>query len=237
MPCGRSGPGLASLAAEVNAVDEGVDRGRRGAAGHGDRGVVAAAEADTRPVRGQPLPYPRQELELAHAAHSPRAGPLTSSFFAVWPRKDELTGVVTKVASYVERRQPLLHRIGEAGAKFGTKPPRSKRVRLGDPAWHRDPRLRLPRPHRGRPVGRDQGQGRALPRPLADPGLRHPADLLRAQRGRLGSDPALPRLPARGGAGAGRLGPAAAGPLRTGQRALRARAGCCSPSGPGCRAG
>jgi len=30
----------------------------------------------------------------------------------------------------VERQQPLLHRIGEAGAKFGTKPPRSKRVRL-----------------------------------------------------------------------------------------------------------
>ncbi len=30
----------------------------------------------------------------------------------------------------MERRQPLLHRIGEAGAKLGTKPPRSKRVRL-----------------------------------------------------------------------------------------------------------
>jgi len=30
----------------------------------------------------------------------------------------------------VERSQPLLHRIGEAGAKIGTKPPRSKRVRL-----------------------------------------------------------------------------------------------------------
>jgi hypothetical protein len=30
----------------------------------------------------------------------------------------------------VERNQPLLHRIGEAGARFGTKPPRSKRVRL-----------------------------------------------------------------------------------------------------------
>ncbi|HEY6551098.1 MAG TPA: lysylphosphatidylglycerol synthase domain-containing protein [Solirubrobacterales bacterium] len=30
----------------------------------------------------------------------------------------------------MERNQPLLHRIGEAGAKFGTKPPRSKRVRL-----------------------------------------------------------------------------------------------------------
>ncbi len=32
---------------------------------------------------------------------------------------------------HVERRQPLLHRIGEAGARFGTRPPRSKRVRLG----------------------------------------------------------------------------------------------------------
>jgi glycosyltransferase 2 family protein len=30
----------------------------------------------------------------------------------------------------VEQRQPLLHRIGEAGAKFGTRPPRSRRVRL-----------------------------------------------------------------------------------------------------------
>jgi hypothetical protein len=30
----------------------------------------------------------------------------------------------------VERRQPLLHRIGEAGARFGTRPPRSRRVRL-----------------------------------------------------------------------------------------------------------
>jgi glycosyltransferase 2 family protein len=31
----------------------------------------------------------------------------------------------------VERRQPFLHRVGEAGAKFGTRPPRSRRVRLG----------------------------------------------------------------------------------------------------------
>jgi hypothetical protein len=30
----------------------------------------------------------------------------------------------------VEERQPLLHRIGEAGARFGTRPPRSKGVRL-----------------------------------------------------------------------------------------------------------
>jgi glycosyltransferase 2 family protein len=30
----------------------------------------------------------------------------------------------------VESRQPLLHRIGEAGARFGSRPPRSRRVRL-----------------------------------------------------------------------------------------------------------
>jgi len=30
----------------------------------------------------------------------------------------------------VERRQPFLHRVGEAGARIGTKPPRSRRVRL-----------------------------------------------------------------------------------------------------------
>ncbi len=30
----------------------------------------------------------------------------------------------------MERKQPFLHRVGEAGARFGTKPPRSKRVRL-----------------------------------------------------------------------------------------------------------
>jgi hypothetical protein len=30
----------------------------------------------------------------------------------------------------VERRQPFLHRVGEAGARFGTRPPRSRKVRL-----------------------------------------------------------------------------------------------------------
>lgn len=30
----------------------------------------------------------------------------------------------------MERKQPLLHRLGDAGSKFGTKPPKSKRVRL-----------------------------------------------------------------------------------------------------------
>ena len=60
------------LAAEVDAVDEGVDRGRGGAAGHGDRGVVAAAEADPRARGGQPFPYPRQQLELAHRPFRPR---------------------------------------------------------------------------------------------------------------------------------------------------------------------
>lgn len=31
---------------------------------------------------------------------------------------------------HVESRQPLLHRIGEVGARIGTRPPRSRRVRL-----------------------------------------------------------------------------------------------------------
>jgi len=31
----------------------------------------------------------------------------------------------------VERRRPFLHRVGEAGAQIGRKPPRSRRVRLG----------------------------------------------------------------------------------------------------------
>ena len=30
----------------------------------------------------------------------------------------------------MESRQPFLHRVGEAGARFGTRPPRSRRVRL-----------------------------------------------------------------------------------------------------------
>ena len=30
----------------------------------------------------------------------------------------------------MDQRQPLLHRIGEAGARFGTRPPRSRRLRL-----------------------------------------------------------------------------------------------------------
>lgn len=30
----------------------------------------------------------------------------------------------------MERRQPFLHRVGEAGARIGTKPPRSRKVRL-----------------------------------------------------------------------------------------------------------
>jgi hypothetical protein len=30
----------------------------------------------------------------------------------------------------VERRQPFLHRVGEAGARFGKRPPRSRKVRL-----------------------------------------------------------------------------------------------------------
>jgi glycosyltransferase 2 family protein len=34
------------------------------------------------------------------------------------------------VRTYVERRQPFLHRVGEAGSQIGKKPPRSRKVRL-----------------------------------------------------------------------------------------------------------
>lgn len=34
------------------------------------------------------------------------------------------------VRADVDRRQPFLHRVGEAGARIGTRPPRSRRVRL-----------------------------------------------------------------------------------------------------------
>ncbi len=106
----------------------------------------------------------------------------------------------------MERRQPLLHRIGEAGARVGTKPPRSRRVRLA---------LQI-----GLAVlifgflvltvidqwSEIQRGGRPFPRRLADPGDRHPAALLRPQRLRLGPDPALPRLPDRVRPRPGRLG-------------------------------
>lgn len=39
-------------------------------------------------------------------------------------------GDPSSVQPHVERSQPLLHRIGEAGARVGTRPPRSKRLRL-----------------------------------------------------------------------------------------------------------
>lgn len=45
-------------------------------------------------------------------------------------RKRGSTVDLTKVRRDVERSQPLLHRIGEAGARFGSRPPRSRRVRL-----------------------------------------------------------------------------------------------------------
>ena len=105
----------------------------------------------------------------------------------------------------------------------------------GDPARPRPGHLRLPRPHRRRPVVGDQGQGRPFPRPLADPGVHRPPDLLRAQRPRLGPDPPLPRLPDRGRPGPGRLGPAAPRPLRPGQRPLRPRQGAALRAG-GCPA-
>jgi hypothetical protein len=41
-----------------------------------------------------------------------------------------VSGCVTNLRMDVESRQPLLHRIGEVGARIGSKPPRSRGVRL-----------------------------------------------------------------------------------------------------------
>ena len=97
----------------------------------------------------------------------------------------------------------------------------------------RRPRLRLPRPHRRRPVVGDPEQGRALRRLLALPGADPPRPLLRPLRLRLGPDPAQPRLPDRRRARPGRLGPAAAGALRAGEHPLRPRAGPALGAGRG----
>ena len=63
------------LAAEVDALDQRVDRGRDRAARHRDRRVVAAAEHEARARRRQPLAKQRQQLELTHGATIPEAGP------------------------------------------------------------------------------------------------------------------------------------------------------------------
>ena len=214
----RSARRPARVAAEMDALDERVDRGRGGAAGDGDRGVVAGAE-----------PHPAARRPAAARAPAPAARTRPSRAIVT----ASVTAVVTKVRTDVERRQPLLHRIGEAGARFGTRPPRSKRVRLAIQLGDRAPRLRLPGPHRRRPVVGDPGQGRPLPRPLADPGLRRPARLLRAQRARLGPDPALPRLPDRASAGRRSPGASRCSPATCPAASSTCSAGCCSPSGSG----
>ena len=106
----------APLAPEVDPVHQRVDRSGGGAARDDDRGVVAAAEPNPRPGSRQPFPYPCQQLKLAHAAILPMRRPGS-------PRRHY-------GAANVAQGQPLLHRIGEAAARFGTRPPRSKRVRL-----------------------------------------------------------------------------------------------------------
>ena len=136
----------------------------------------------------------------------------------------------------VERRQPLLHRIGEAGATIGTKPPRSRSVRLA---------LQI-----GLAVlifgflvltvidqwSEIQDEGVHFHVVWLIPAIDHPALLLRLQRPRLGPHPALPRLPDRVRPRPGRLGPAAAGPLRARQRPLRARPGAALRAGRGAAA-
>ncbi len=65
----------------------------------------------------QPFSYSPQQLELAHRAFSP----CVDSVGSVRPHYG---------AADVAQGHPFLHRIGEAAARFGTRPPRSKRVRL-----------------------------------------------------------------------------------------------------------
>ncbi len=64
----------APLAPEMDAVDEGVDRGCGDPAGGGDGGIVAAAEQYARAGLRQARPYAIQELELAHALILPAGG-------------------------------------------------------------------------------------------------------------------------------------------------------------------
>ena len=186
-----------AAAAEVDAVDQRVDRGRGGAAGHGDRGVVAAAEPHPRPRRRQPFraPAPAARTRPSRLSHRRPLG-----------RQLSLLDTSLRCGRSWSGANHFCTASARPGREFGTRPPRSKRVRLAIQLGLALARLRLPRPHRRRPVVGDQGQGRPLPCRLADPGLRRPADLLRAQRARLGPDPALPRLPDRGRPGAGRLG-------------------------------
>ena len=133
--------------------------------------------------------------------------------------------------------RPLLHRLGEAGARFGTRPPRSKRVRLAI-------QLGIAIVIFGFLVLTVVDQWSEI----KDKGVHfHVLWLIPAfvflplfyalSARRLGPDPALPRLPDRARAGAGRLGAAAARPLRAGQRPLRARPGAALRARRGAAAG
>ena len=110
----------------MDALDERVDRGRGGAAGDGDRGVVAAAEPHPRARRRQALAQLRQQLELAHRLTIPNrvAGP-----GARRPRPVD-AACVTKVRSTWSAANHFCTGSVRPGRGSGRSPPRSRRVRL-----------------------------------------------------------------------------------------------------------
>ena len=102
----------------MDPVDQRVDRGGGGAARHGDRGVVAAAE-----------PHPRPGLRAAAPVREPRARTRPCSHSPRYAVRDWQPPISLR-CDRRGRGPTTSTRIGEAAARFGTRPPRSKRVRL-----------------------------------------------------------------------------------------------------------
>ena len=192
-------------------------------------GTVTAASSPlprrTRgPGCGQPLPYPRQQLELAHAR---RFSPLRVAGSS--PR-------LTKVRRTWSAASHFYIGSARPGASFGTRPPRSKRVRLAI-------QLGIAVLVFGFLVLTVVDQWSEI----QDKGVHfHVLWLIPAfvilpifyALSALGWDLILRFLGYRIGrrAGAGRLGPAAARPLRARQRPLRARPGAALRAGRGAAA-
>ena len=197
---------LARSRLEMDALDQRVDRGRGRAAGDGDGGVVARADPDPGARRGKPFPHSRQQLELAHP---PIVTPIPSLRCGrPWSASDHSC---TESARPGRDSAPGPRGASACGSRC------SSAIALLIFGF-----LVL--------TVIDQWSE------IQDKGVHfHVLWLIPAfvilplfyalQRARLGPDPALPRLPHRRRAGAGRLGPADARPLRAGQRPLRPRPG------------
>ena len=98
----------------MDVLHEQVDRGDEGAAARGHGRVVAHPDVHPGGRGRQRLAQLSQQVELPHRP------PLSS-----------LRGArVAKVTPVSEGKQPVLHRLGELGSRIGSRPPRSKRVRI-----------------------------------------------------------------------------------------------------------